>query len=188
MNRRLACVLSLVIAATIGACSLIKKSPASETNNQTAQSGAKPSPAKADTTQPQTQAGELQPGQASGSYTAKGEVVELKYAYAGRAMRFSTESLIILLTDRPIPPEALAEEIKSTPLLEGEKIRGLEYAIDDNGMWVRYHPSQYQESGSNKIKDYKVENDVVRGNDDNEGNLSDGKYARSVKFVAAIVK
>ena len=55
-------------------------------------------------------------------------------------------------------------------------------------MWVRFHPSQYQESSSNKLKDYKVENEIVRGIDENEGSLSDGKYARSVKFVAAIVK
>jgi hypothetical protein len=55
-------------------------------------------------------------------------------------------------------------------------------------MWVRYHPSQYQESSSNKLKDYKVENDVVRAFDDNDGDLSNGRYARSVKFVATIVK
>ena len=115
-------------------------------------------------------------------------MVELKYAYAGHAKRFGGDSLVILVTDKPIPPEAVAEEIKSTPLLEGDKIRGLEYAIDDNGLWVRYHPSQYQESSSNKLKDYKVENDIVRGFDDNEGNLSDGKYSRSVRFVAAIAK
>ncbi|HEV8138070.1 MAG TPA: hypothetical protein VGP85_25545, partial [Pyrinomonadaceae bacterium] len=78
--------------------------------------------------------------------------------------------------------------IKSTPLLEGDKIRGLEYAIDENGMWVRYHPSQYQESGTNKLKDYKVENDIVRGVDENESSFSDAKYSRSVKFVAAIIK
>ena len=130
----------------------------------------------------------MQPGQATGTYTAKGEVVELKYSYAGRAVRFGSESLVILVTDKPIPPEAVAEEIKSTPLLEGDKIRGLEYVIDENGMWVRYHPSQYQESGSNKLKEYKVENDVVRGVDDNAGDLSNGKYARSVRFVAAIAK
>jgi hypothetical protein len=130
----------------------------------------------------------LQPGQAVGTYTAKGEVVQLKYAYAGRGVRFGSESLIILLTDKPIPPEAVAEEIKSTPLLEGDKIRGLEYVIDENGMWVRFHPSQYQESSSNKLKDYKVENEIVRGVDENEGSLSDGKYARSVRFVAAITK
>ena len=130
----------------------------------------------------------MQTGQASGSYTAKGEVVELKYAYAGRAVRFGTESLIVLLTEKPIPPDAVAEEIKSTPMLEGEKLRGLEYVLDENSMWVRFHPGQYQESTSNKLKDYKVENDVVRGIDENDGSLTDGKYSRSVKFVAALTK
>ena len=130
----------------------------------------------------------MQPGQASGSYTAKGEVVELKYAYAGRAVRFGTESLIVLLTEKPIPPDAIAEEIKSTPMLEGEKLRGLEYVLDENSMWVRFHPGQYQESTSNKLKDYKVENDVVRGIEENDGSLTDGKYSRSVKFVAALTK
>ena len=189
MNRLLVCALSLTIATTIAGCSFNKKSSTNDTNNQPAQIENKQSPARAEATQPTAQAGELQPGQASGTYTAKGEVVELKYAYAGRGVRFGTESLIILLTDKPIPAEAVAEEIKSTPLLEGDKIRGLEYVIDENGMWVRFHPSQYQESGSNKLKEYKVENDIVRGVDDEGGgSLSDGKYARSVKFVAAITK
>ena len=188
MNRLLVCALSFTIATTIAGCSFNKQSSPGDTSNQPAQSENKQSPAKAGTTQPPTQAGELQPGQASGTYTAKGEVVELKYAYAGRGVRFGSESMIILLTDKPIPSEAVAEEIKSTPLLEGEKIRGLEYVIEENGMWVRFHPSQYQESGTNKLKEYKVENEVVRGVDENEGSLSDGKYARSVKFVAAIAK
>lgn len=188
MNRLLVCALSFTIATTIAGCSLNKKSSPRNTSNQPAQSENKQSPPKAETTQPPAQAGELQPGQASGTYTAKGEVVELKYAYAGRGVRFGSESLIILLTDKPIPSEAVAEEIKSTPLLEGDKIRGLEYVIEENGMWVRFHPSQYQESGSNKLKEYKVENEIVRGVDENEGSLSDGKYGRSVKFVAAIAK
>ncbi len=188
MNRLLACGLFFSIAVTIPACSLKKQSPASETDNQSVPSGDKQSPAKPEATPAQAQAGDLQPGQASGTYTAKGEVVELKYSYAGRAERFGSESLIILVTDKPIPSEAVAEEIKSTTLLEGDKIRGLEYAIDDNGMWVRYHPSQYQESGSNKLKEYKVENGIVRGVDENDGSLSNGKYARSVRFVAAIAK
>ena len=187
MNRLLACALSFTIATTIAGCSFNKQSAPSNVSNQPAQSENKQSPARAETAQPPAQAGELQPGQASGTYTDKGEVVELKYAYAGRGVRFGSESLIILLTDNPIPSEAVAEEIKSTPLLEGDKIRGLEYVIEENGMWVRFHPSQYQESGSNKLKDYKVENEIVRGFDDG-GSLSDGKYARSVKFVAAIAK
>lgn len=188
MSRLVACTIALTIIASISACSF-KKSPASETSNQSASTENRNAQAKPATTQPQTQAGDLQPGQASGTYTAKGETVELKYAYAGRATRFGDETLVILLTDKPIPPEAVAEEIKSTTLLEGESIRGLEYAMmDENSMWVRYHPSQYQESGTLKLKEYKVEGDIVRGIDENEGNLSDGKYGRSVKFVATIVK
>ena len=190
MNRSFVFALCFTGVVFITACSLHKQS--TENTNQSTRTEAQQSPAapSATTTQPKpVQAGELQPGQASGSYTAKGEIVELKYAYAGRAERFGDQTLVILLTDKPIPPEALAEEIKSTPLLLGEKIRGLEYAMmDENSMWVRFHPGQYQESSSNKIKDYKVENDIVRGMDDDESNLSSGKYARSVKFVAAIAK
>jgi hypothetical protein len=186
MNRLLACALCFAVIALSIACSS-KQTPTDQTSNQSAQSEPKQSSPQPEAKQP-AQPGELQPGQASGSYTAKGEVVELKYSYAGRAVRFGSESLVVLVTDKPIPPEAVAEEIKSTPLLEGEKIRGLEYVIDENSMWVRFHPSQYQESGSNKLKEYKIENDIVRAVDNNEGGLSDGKYARSVKFVAAIVK
>lgn len=185
MNRVFVSAFCVAVIFLITACGLHKQSQTTESTNQPAQpaQAAKESlPAKP------TNPGELQPGQASGTYTAKGEVVELKYSYAGRAERFGTNSLVVLLTDKPIPPEALAEEFKSATLLEGEKIRGLEYVFDENGMWVRYHPGQYQESSSNKLKEYKVENDIVRGIDENEGNLSDGKYARSVKFVATIAK
>ena len=186
MNRVFVCAFCIAVIFLINACGLHKQSQTTESTNQPTQA-AKESAPKSEAVPP-TNPGELQPGQASGTYTAKGEVVELKYAYAGRAERFGTDSLVVLLTDKPVPPEALAEEIKSATLLEGEKLRGLEYVFDDNGMWVRYHPSQYQESSSNKLKEYKVENGIVRGIDDNAGNLSDGKYARSVKFVATIAK
>ena len=109
MNRLFVWALSFTIAATIAGCSFKKQSSPSNTSNQPAQSENKQSPAKAETTHPPVQAGELQPGQASGTYTAKGEVVELKYAYAGRGVRFGSESLIILLTDKPIPSEAVAK-------------------------------------------------------------------------------
>jgi hypothetical protein len=183
MKRLLPCALCL---ALITACSFQKQSSTKEAAAPSP--AAKQSPAAPATTQTQSaNSGELQPGQASGTYTAKGEVVEVKYAYAGRAERFGTQSLVVLLTDKPIPPEALAEEIKSTPMLEGEKLRGLEYVLDENSMWVRYHPSQYQESSSNKLKDYKVENDIVRGVDEGS-DLSNGRYTRSVRFVATIAK
>lgn len=190
MNRLSLCAFCFAVAILVTACAFNKQAPTNENTNQPAQTIAKESPAKPEATQaaPSANAGDLQPGQASGTYTAKGEVVQLKYSYAGRAVRFGTESLVVLLTEQPIPADAVAEEIKSTPLLEGEKIRGLEYVIDDTSMWVRYHPGQYQESGSNKLKEYKVENGLVRGIDENDGDLSNGRYARSVKFVATIGK
>ena len=188
-NRLLAFAFCLAIVAASGGCSLHKQA-ANENTNHNAPSTTTASPATPTTTHPvaTVAGGELQPGEASGTFTAKGEKVELKYAYAGRAVRFGTESLVILLTDKPIPSDALAEEIKSATLLEDEKLRGLEYVLDENSMWVRYHPGQYQESSRNKLKEYKVENGTVRGFDDNDGNLSEGKYARSVRFVATIGK
>lgn len=141
-----------------------------------------------ETTKPPTEPGALKVGEASGSYTSKGETVTLRYAYAGRAQRFGEESIVILLTDKEIPPEALAEEIKDQTMLLDGKIRGLEYAIMKDGYWVRYHPGQYQESKGPSLKDYVVENDVVKGSDEDKGDLTEGKYARSVKFVAAISK
>jgi len=187
MTRLLVCFLLFTFA--FAACSFNRDSPTSNTN-QPAPGVTQPSPAAPVSTAPTlpAQADGLQPGQASGSYTAKGEVVQLKYAYAGRANRFGEESLVVLLTENPIPADAVAEELKSTPMLDGEKIRGLEYVLDESSMWVRFHPGQYQESTSNKLKDYKLENDVVRGFDDNDGSLTDGKYKRNVKFVAALTK
>ncbi len=128
------------------------------------------------------------PGEASGSYSAGDETVTLKYAYAGRGQRFGEDSIIVLLTDNPIPPEALADEIKSQTMLLDKKIRGLEYVFSKDGYWVRFHPGQYQESKSGTLKGYSVENDVVKGTDEDPGDLTNGKYKRSVKFVAAISK
>jgi hypothetical protein len=127
-------------------------------------------------------------GEATGSYTANGETVVLKYAYAGRGQRFGEESIIVLVTDQPIPPDAVADEIKSQTMLLDKKIRGLEYVFSKDGYWVRFHPSQYQESKSAQLKEYSVGNDVVKGADEDSGDLTDGKYKRSVRFVATISK
>jgi hypothetical protein len=140
------------------------------------------------TTGPHVEPGSPRAGEASGSYTAKGETVELKYAYAGRGERFGNEATTILITDKPISPEAVAEEIKSQTLLLDGKIRGLEYVIDEHGYWVRYHPGQYQESKTGQLKELVIEGDVVRGNDEDKGELTNGRYSRSVKFVATMIK
>lgn len=178
-------VSGLLLLATALSCSLGKQSATKNQSNTATQGQSKPS---AETTKPRVESGALNPGEATGSCTAKGETVALKYAYAGRGERFGSESIIVLLTDKPIPPEAVADEIKSQTMLLGEKIRGLEYAFSKDGYWVRFHPSQYQESKSSTLKDYSVENDIVKGSDEDKGDLTDGKYQRSVKFVAKIVK
>jgi len=172
----------LLFALTLSACAHLTPSSKSDTNTQAKQEVSPQNPPTAG-----LQKGDLEVGQASGSYTSKGETIQLRYAYAGRGVRFGNESLIILLTDKPIPADAVAEELKSQTLFQSEQIKGLEYVIDKDGMWVRFHPSQYQESSRNQLKDYSVEGDVVRGIDDGSAQL-DTEHSRSVKFVAAIVK
>lgn len=144
--------------------------------------------ASTQTVAPKTEPGALRAGEASGSYTARGETVELRYAYAGRGKRFGNDATIVLLTDKPIPAEAVASEIESQTLLNDGKIKGLEYVVDKDGYWVRFHPSQYQESKSNQQLQFVVEGDLVRGADEDKGDVTDGKYSRSVKFVATIIK
>jgi hypothetical protein len=171
----------LLLLATMLSCSIKKPS----TNNQSNSAAQVPATPQKATAPPQAEPGTVKPGEAAGSFTANGETFQLKYAYAGRGVRFGAESVIVLLTDNPIPPEALAEEIESQTMFFDGKIHGLEYVFMKDSFWVRFHPSQYQESSS-LLKDYSVENGIVKGSDDDKGNVTDGKYSRSVKFVAAI--
>jgi hypothetical protein len=192
MYRILCTSLVLVTVIVISACSKSKE-PATTGSTPpaaTPQSQARAQPqATTGTTTSTAVSGDLQVGQASGTYTAKGELVELKYAYAGRGERFGNQAIIVLVTDQPIPAEAVAEEIKDQSMLLNEKIKGLEYVfMDDESLWVRFHPGQYQESTHLNLKEYKVEGDVVRGVDDNKGDLTNGRYARNVRFVAAVMK
>jgi len=186
-------LLTMILSISIAACS--NRQATSPTGNtqpaqstQPSTSNAPAAPTSPNQAAKPAEAGALRPGEASGSYTAKGETVDLKYAYAGRAQRFGSESVVILITDKEIPASALAEEIKSQTMMLDGKIRGLEYAIMNDGYWVRYHPGQYQESKHGGLKDYSVENDVVKGGDEDKGDLTSGKYSRTVKFVAAITK
>ena len=173
-------LLVAAMACSAGKRSSINSQPSPALQQQsTPQNGSAP---------PKSVPGVAGAGEATGSYTANGETVVLKYAYAGRGQRFGEESIIVLVTDQPIPPDAVAEEIKSQPLLLDKKIRGLEYVFSKDGYWVRFHPGQYQESKSAQLKEYSVTNDVVKGADEDSGDLTDGKYKRSVKFVAAISK
>jgi hypothetical protein len=183
-------LLSIVLVGLFLACSRDKTRTATVNSESTPATQPKQEAkgSSAETAAPKVDAGEPQAGTATGSYTAKGEVVELKYAYAGRAQRFGSEGLVILLTDKPIPSEAIAEEIRSQKMLLDEKIRGLEYVIDKDSYWVRYHPSQYQETKGNQLKEFSIEGDTVKGSDEDTGDLTNGRYSRKVKFVATIIK
>src|SRR5215213_3782705 len=108
-------VLIILLGVLLCACT---KTPAP---SQLPTAASKPSSVAAETAGPKSEGG-LDVGQASGSYTAKGESVELRYAYAGRGQRFGNNSTFILLTDQPIGADAVAEEIKSQTLLSAGKI------------------------------------------------------------------
>jgi len=124
-------------------------------------------------------------GEASGTFTAEGDTVALKYAYAGKALRFGKESLIVLVTDKAIPKDEIADEMKSQTKLYAGEIRGLEYAIEKDGFWVMFHPAGYQESSPRPMKGFSMQNGIVRGEDEDD-DLSRGKYKRSVIFNARL--
>ena len=173
-------MLLVVVMACSGKRSSTNSQPSPVTQPQsTPKNGASPS---------QSKSGVPGAGEATGSYTANGETVDLKYAYAGRGLRFGEESIIVLLTDEPIPPDAVADEIKSQTMLLDRKIRGLEYVFSKNDYWVRFHPGQYQETKSGQLREYSVEDNIVKGRDEDTGDLTNGKYKRSVRFVAALSK
>jgi hypothetical protein len=176
--------LTLGLAILLTGCSMSRNEPAAENTSSNAPAAntsiteTKPAEPSADRAP--------NPGEASGSFTAKGETVPLRYAYATRGKRFGEESVIVLVTDQPIPSDSLAEELESQTMLLDEKIRGLEYVFSENGYWVRFHPGQYQESKSGTIKGYVVGKGQVVGQDEDDGSMTDGKYSRSVRFVAAL--
>lgn len=179
---------SICIACLLVTTACLKKEPAPETNAAATESAApatSTSPSNPASEASAKEVGSLAAGEASGSFTVKGETIPVRYAYASRGERFGSQSVIVLVTDQPIPGDALAEEFKEQNMLLEEKIRGLEYVFMGESYWVRFHPGQYQESSSLNLKEYTVENNTVRVVDEG-GNLSDGKYGRSVRFVAPI--
>ena len=131
--------------------------------------------------------GALQEGEASGTIVDAGQTITLKYAYAGLGKVFNEDGVIFLLTEAPIAPEALASAFEKEYGLFPDGNRGLEYKLG-KGFWVMYHPSGYQTSGINTLKDYSLENGVVRGRDEDSDTFDGKEYKRSVSFVARVLE
>ena len=129
--------------------------------------------------------GALREGEANGTIIEDGQTVQIKYAYAGRGEQFGQEAIVLLLTDKPIPPEALTKGMADPSELFSDGIRGLEYKVG-KGFWVMFHPSHFQTSGVNTLKDYSVADGVVKGRDEDATDFSGKEYRRSVSFVARL--
>ena len=108
-------VFGLMLLVVVMACSAKRSS----TNSSSPTTQPQPTPTSGPSPS-QSKSGVPGAGEATGSYTAKGQKVDLKYAYAGRGLRFGEESIIVLVTDKPIPPEAVADELKSQTMLLNE--------------------------------------------------------------------
>jgi hypothetical protein len=174
--------LTVVLLLVLTACST-KQTPSN--NNQPSQPAAANQPSQPSTAaKPQ---GALQEGEASGTIVDEGQTISLKYAYAGHGEMFHEDAVVILLTESPIPAEVLAKAFEESYGIFPEGNRGLEYKVG-KGFWVMYHPGAFQTSGINTLKDYSVENGVVKGRDEDSTNFDGKDYKRSVSFVARVLE
>jgi len=175
--------ITVVLLILLTACSTTN-TPSN--NNQPAPPAAanQPSQPSAAATPP---GGALREGEASGTIVDEGQTISLKYAYAGRGEQFNEPAIVILLTENPIAPDVLAKAFGESYGIFPRDNKGLEYKVG-KGFWVMYHPSGFQTSGTNTLKDYSVENGVVRGRDEDSTNFSNKDYKRSVSFVARVAE
>jgi len=183
-------IATIVLLFLLTACSTTQPS----NNNQPSQPGAASQPAAGQpgaASQPGQPAaaakpiGELKEGEASGSILAEGETVSLKYAYAGHTEMFREPAVSLLLTETPVEEEALAKYFDKDGLLPNG-IKGLRYKVGGEAFWVMFQPSSFQTSGINTLKDYSVENGIVKGRDEDTTEFSGQQYKRSVSFVARV--
>ena len=157
-------------------------------SNQPIQPGASTQPAASQPGQPAAAAkpiGELKEGEASGSILVEGETISLKYAYAGHTEMFGEPAVSFMLTETPVAEEALAKFFDDKYGSFPNDSKGLQYKVGE-GFWVMFHPGSFQTSGMNTLKDYSVENGIVKGRDEDTTEFSGKQYKRSVSFVARV--
>jgi hypothetical protein len=171
--------LTVVLLLLLTACSTTQ-TPSN--SNQPGQPAAADQPSQPSSTAKPL--GSLKEGEASGTIVDEGQTVTLKYAYAVHSEEFDEPAVVILLTETPIAPQTLSNKSNSITIFPDGN-RGLEYKVG-KGFWVMYHPGGFQTSGNNTLKDYSVENGVVRGSDEHSTNFFGKDYKRSVSFVARL--
>jgi len=127
----------------------------------------------------------LKEGEASGSILVEGQTISLKHAYAGQGEMFDEPAVLLLLTETPLAEQALAkffdEKYGSFP----NDTNGLQYKVG-TGFWVMYHPGSLQTSGINTLKEWSVENGIVKGRDEYQDDFDNKIYKRSVTFLARV--
>ena len=92
------------------------------------------------------------PGEAVGTVKAGTAVVTLKHAYAQRLPDETPPLYQVILTDQPVAPEALANELKKfggRPLLRAGKISGVSILVDARGSTRNVIPFIADLRGSN---------------------------------------
>jgi hypothetical protein len=136
-------------------------------------------------------------GEASGTFTAAGEMVTVKYAYAQRGGRYGQNSIRVLVTDKPIAKETAVNEEEYQRKVSAGELRGLEYSIEEDSFRVMFLPGLVQMGDAEPLREFSIENESVRGRDEASGTIFTatiggkekltGVYARSVSFVAPLL-
>ena len=170
---------TVILFLALTACS----SQPSSNSNQPAKPAIANQPSQPTASQP---TGALKEGEASGTIVDEGQTINLKYAYAGHGEMFGEDAIVVLVTENPIAPDALAKAFEEKFGIFPRDNKGLEYKVG-KGFWVMYHPSGFQTSGINTLKDYSVENGIVKGRDEDSTDFSGKDYKRSVSFVARVL-
>jgi hypothetical protein len=144
---------------------------------------------------------ELKLGEASGVFKAKGETVQLRYAYARWVKHVFTENekmVDLLLTEKAIPKEKLASVFAHSvygvyPSYEwlGGSLRGMRFQIQKDGHTVLYGATHVDLSvgGGNGLDELKLVGDRISGTaQEKHFGIDRTPWSYSLSFVASISK
>jgi hypothetical protein len=172
----------LIVVLFLALCGCARKQPASQSAN--ADPGKVPEQPRSE--QPKR-------GEATGTFTVDGQTFTVKYAYADRLPRSHKENvkdINVLVTDKPIPEAALADEMQNSTKLSAGEIRGVRYIIfaAEGGFAFQIYPSAVSSSVTENLKEFAVEGDSVKGRDEDSLTFFEKTYSRSLSFVAPLPK